>query len=604
MRLDGRRGSAETTIVSGPSQAGPTRDATFTFGSNETGVTFECSLDGGAFAECETPFLPEGLTSGSHTLSVRAIDGAGNIDETPATHAWIYDVNAPQTSIGANPGTASSLTTASFGFTSDETGSTFECSLDGAAFAACTSPRQYTGLAAGSHEFRVRATDSAGNTDATPAIHTWSVDTTPPNSSITQQPPATTLSTSASFEFVSGEQNATFECSLDSGAFAACTSPKEYTGLAVGQHTFRVRATDAAGNVEADAETRTWTVQAPDTTAPQTTITSNPAAPSRFTTASFGFSSSESGSTFACSLDGVAFAACTSPRDHTGLAAGQHEFRVRATDAAGNTDQSPATFTWTIDTTAPQTTIGTGAPANGTATSATFNFTAGETGSTFECSLDGAAFAACTSPRAYSSLAVGAHEFRVRASDPAGNVDQTPATHTWTITAPAGCTASTQTLGANADSWVLQSSAGQNYGTDSVLKLETKSGADARPYVRFNLPAIPAGCQVTSAKLRLYASSYKTGRTLQAFRVAAAWTESALNWNNQPQTAGTAATTASGSGYREWTVTQHVIDMYAPNANHGFTIRDSQPNGNMPQDFHSREKGTDNPPRLVVTFGP
>jgi large repetitive protein len=51
-------------------------------------------------------------------------------------------------------------------------------------------------------------------------------------------------------------------------------------------------------------------------------------------------------------------------------------------------------------------------------------------------------------------------------------------------------------------------------------------------------------------------------------------------------------------------VTQHVKDMYAPNANHGFTIRDSVADGQQPQDFHSREKGTDNPPRLVITFAP
>ena len=63
-------------------------------------------------------------------------------------------------------------------------------------------------------------------------------------------------------------------------------------------------------------------------------------------------------------------------------------------------------------------------------------------------------------------------------------------------------------------------------------------------------------------------------------------------------------TTASGSGYREWVVTQQVKDMYAPNANHGFTIRDAGANGQQPQDFHSREKGTDNPPRLVLTFAP
>jgi hypothetical protein len=191
----------------------------------------------------------------------------------------------------------------------------------------------------------------------------------------------------------------------------------------------------------------------------------------------------------------------------------------------------------------------------------------------------------------------------VRAADEAENVDETPATHNWTITQ--GCAGSTVTLGAAADSWILQSSPTQNYGTDSSLKVDTKAGANARAVFRFNLPAIPAGCQVTTAKLRLYAASYKDGRTLQALRLLTTWTESALTWNNQPQTTGTAATVASGSGYREWTVTSQVQAMYAPGANHGFLIRDSAENGGgLDQSFNSREKGTDNPPRLVLTFGP
>jgi len=58
----------------------------------------------------------------------------------------------------------------------------------------------------------------------------------------------------------------------------------------------------------------------------------------------------------------------------------------------------------------------------------------------FQCALDAAAFAACTSPQAYSSLAAGTHTFQVRAVDSGGNADPTPATRSWTVQSqqPAG----------------------------------------------------------------------------------------------------------------------------------------------------------------------
>jgi hypothetical protein len=87
------------------------------------------------------------------------------------------------------------------------------------------------------------------------------------------------------------------------------------------------------------------------------------------------------------------------------------------------------------DTMPPDTTI-TAGPSDGTATDASFSFTATETGSTFECKLDAASFGACTSPKTYSGLAVSDHTFSVRATDQAGNTDQTPATRTWTVQAP------------------------------------------------------------------------------------------------------------------------------------------------------------------------
>src|SRR5438067_8680337 len=98
-----------------------------------------------------------------------------------------------------------------------------------------------------------------------------------------------------------------------------------------------------------------------DTTPPDTTIDMTPPNPSSSASADFTFHSSESGSTFDCKLDTGSFAPCPDTgSSYSSLADGPHTFDVRATDAAGNTDASAATFTWTIDTTPPAAPIITG----------------------------------------------------------------------------------------------------------------------------------------------------------------------------------------------------------------------------------------------------
>src|SRR5439155_1475526 len=370
--------------------------ASFSFTATEVGSTFECKLDGGAFAACTSPQSYSALTAGSHGFQVRAIDPAGNTDATPASFTWTIDTTAPDTTLTATPSAVTNSTSASFSFTATEVGSTFECKLDGGAFAACSSLQTYTALAAGSHAFQVRATDAAGNTDPTPASFTWTIDTTAPDTTLTATPPALTNSPSASFSFTATEVGSTFECKLDGGAFTACASPQSYTVLAAGSHVFQVRAIDPAGNTDPTPASFTWTI---DTAAPDTALTAMPSAVTNSPSASFSFTATEVGSTFECKLDGGAFAACTNPQTYTFLSAGGHAFQVRATDAAGNTDATPASFTWTIDTTAPDTTLTATPPAVTNSPSASFSSTATEAGSTFECKLDGGAFAACTSPQ-------------------------------------------------------------------------------------------------------------------------------------------------------------------------------------------------------------
>ncbi|MCX6035697.1 MAG: right-handed parallel beta-helix repeat-containing protein [Chloroflexi bacterium] len=120
-------------------------------------------------------------SDGSYTLYPWAKDAAGNISAIFASPgAVVVDTNAPDTQINSHPANQSNSANASFTFSSPDGTAMFECSLGGGPYKACTSPKNYTGLVAGSHTFAVRAKDPAGNVDATPASYTWVIDLTAP----------------------------------------------------------------------------------------------------------------------------------------------------------------------------------------------------------------------------------------------------------------------------------------------------------------------------------------------------------------------------------------------------------------------------------------
>jgi RHS repeat-associated protein len=267
--------------------------------------------------------------------------GAGAAQLTDVSCAWIYGCSA-----------------AGYYFlsgSSSETRSLVE-SWDGGEMAIQTSPNpagkalaQLNDVSCGSQ----KACESVGFSQTSaegPATGTlgegfYEADTSSPESVNFTGPFGTINYTNPTFTFESTEARSTFECSMDS-AIVACSSPKSYEKLADGTHSFRVRATDASGNVGGWYKiTEQFQI---DTTAPQTTITSPmPSYLGSLQPQSVTFSSNEAGGSFECKLDSAKLAPCSSPtKTPENPGAGWHTFEVVAKDKAGNVDQTPAKWTF------------------------------------------------------------------------------------------------------------------------------------------------------------------------------------------------------------------------------------------------------------------
>jgi len=326
-------------VTGGPSGRVNTTAATFAISSPDDVARFECSRDAAAFLPCGSTVTYTNLSQGMHSFAARAIDPSDNATSLPP-RTWIVDTVAPTATIVDGPSGIVGEGSASFTFSANEPGASFFCQLDTRPAGACSSPQAYADLADGGHTFRVFAND--GLQSGPSAVRAWTVDTTVAQTTLLSAPDAVTAAAVATFTFGSSAAPARFQCRLDGPGghdWQDCTSPKSYSGLLDGTRIFAVRALNSAGTPDPSASQFTFRI---DRTAPETSAAGD-------ALSGFTFAASEGDVSYSCSVDGGAAVGCQSPFiPPAGLAPGGHTLDVRATDAAGNSDLSPARVTWVV----------------------------------------------------------------------------------------------------------------------------------------------------------------------------------------------------------------------------------------------------------------
>ncbi len=252
--------------------------------------------------------------------------------------------SSPDFTFSKTPSSVSASSQSLFEFAAPAAGISFECSLNGATYGRCASPVTLANLPDGAYTYFVRAKNGVGKTFE--LTYSWTVDHAAPTVLIGTSISFTNLR-NLSVGFTGADQGSTvisFECRVDSLAFAPCTSPYAVSNLAAGSHTVQIRGKDAAGNQSA-AATLSWTI---DLTVPQLNVTAAPPGGDDYrceygvSPAVFAFTTADAGGSgfknTTCKLDNGAEEVCTSGKTYSISTIDNigHTVTIKATDNAGN----------------------------------------------------------------------------------------------------------------------------------------------------------------------------------------------------------------------------------------------------------------------------
>ena len=301
-----------------------------------------------------------------------------------------------------------------------------------------------SGLDDGTHLWRVRAVDAAGNrSDYTP-LRTLKIDTQAPEAPVIVNPAAAaqvatrtpTFSGSAEAQAtISVYEGAEQLCSIsaDSGGSWSCVSNVE---LPDGPHQVDVIARDGAGN-ESVAAQRSFEL---DATAPDPPIVTLPIDGFATTATSltvFGTAAPDASIKILIGSEEVVNATAGNDGNwshmFSNLAEGDYALAAKEIDSFGNRSVLSNVANVRVDRTAPTVTVDTHPPLRTNQTSAAFTLAASEPNVELECALDGSGWTPCSDAPSYDALSASTHSFKARATDGAGNLGDESTLFTWTI---------------------------------------------------------------------------------------------------------------------------------------------------------------------------
>ena len=429
---------------------------------NVNGPGWSCQMSGSRVVVCDrdTEYaLPTTETAPQLLLNVKPklsnaptltsqFSVAAEGDINPANNSFTRNdpvLFNPDTTISVKPAATTTSKTAEFTFASDDPSATFECSVDAADYAPCTSPLTLTDQRVGGHAFAVRAVNINAMKDLSPAEAQWAV-TVPSGggNAVSGKLTAGTLGLATLGEVplpadqisFAGQLSAAGVLSIPQNAIKIGAVEQLVDAPGIGQLTAKIilSATGPGQGIltpDGGAASLTIPLQAKLEVKLGAVPLLGPASDCYLRPIEFDLDGTYNASTKSVT---VSSSTVSFPRVSAGC--GGLGDTVNNLIGLPRADISVSLSFDVAATEPPQTTLVTKPAATVASSNASFGFSSTTTDATFECKLDNENWKACSSPNAVSGLALGRHTFSVRAVNSGGTPDATPESHSWTVVKP------------------------------------------------------------------------------------------------------------------------------------------------------------------------